>query len=159
MDEHGEIVRLRERISDLEHEKAAVEGFAAVAAHELLTPVVLMDACAASVRDRLDERDAESLEELDTLRRGAARSRLLAETLLSHAASKDRPLQRRPVDVDALVRDCIALLASEIRRRKAQLVITRPLPLVDADESLIAAVFMNLLVNALKYGPRQGATV
>ena len=33
------------------------------------------------------------------------------------------------------------------------------MPLVDADESLIAAVFMNLLVNALKYGPRQGATV
>ena len=52
MDSHAEIARLRTRVTELEHEKEAVERFAAMAAHELLTPVVLMDACAATVCDR-----------------------------------------------------------------------------------------------------------
>ena len=55
MDEQIEIARLRARIAELEREKEAVEGFAAVAAHELLTPVVMMDACAATLSDRLDD--------------------------------------------------------------------------------------------------------
>ena len=89
-----EIARLRTRVTELEREKEAVERFAAMAAHELLTPVVLMDACAATVRDRLDgDGHAESREELDVLRRGAAQSRLLVETLLHHAAFGDRPLR------------------------------------------------------------------
>ena len=73
MDQHSEITLLRLRVSQLEREKEAVEGFAAVAAHELLTPMVMIDACAATIHDRLDGvRDAESLRDLDTLRRGAA---------------------------------------------------------------------------------------
>ena len=107
MDEHGEISRLRDRISELEREKEAVEGFAAVAAHELLTPVVMMDACAATVCDRLDgELDADSRRDLDALRRGAARSRLLVETLLQHARVNARPLERTWVDPGRLVREC-----------------------------------------------------
>ena len=52
MDSYLEITQLRDRITELEREKAEVEGFAAVAAHELLTPVVMIDACAATVSDR-----------------------------------------------------------------------------------------------------------
>jgi len=93
MDEQIEIARLRARIAELEREKEAVEGFAAVAAHELLTPVVMMDACAATLSDRLDDgRHVESLRDLDTLRRGAARSRLLVETILHHASVRGLPL-------------------------------------------------------------------
>ena len=95
MDSQAEIARLRTRVTELEREKEAVERFAAMAAHELLTPVVLMDACAATVCDRLDgDGHAESREELDVLRRGAAQSRLLVETLLHHAAFQERPLER-----------------------------------------------------------------
>ena len=159
MDQHGEITRLRERISELEREKEAVEGFAAVAAHELLTPVVMMDACAATVCERMDgDLDADSRRDLDALRRGAARSRLLVETLLHHARVHNRPLERASVEVRALVCDCEAVLAPELRARGA-VVDAGELPVVSADEALIGAVFMNLLVNALKYGPRRGGTI
>jgi signal transduction histidine kinase len=160
IDSETEITRLRERVAELEREKADVEGFAAMAAHELLTPVVIMDACAATVCERLDgnEGHAESVRELDTLRRGAARSRLLVETLLRQARVNGRPPQRRPVDIGALVGDCVALLGPDLRRRDAE-VNAGWLPSVEAEEPLIGAVFMNLLVNALKYGPRLGATV
>lgn len=159
MDQHREIIRLRERISELEREKEAVEGFAAVAAHELLTPVVMMDACAATVCERMDGNlDADSRRDLDALRRGAARSRLLVETLLHHARVHNRPLDRVAVEIRALVRDCEAVLAPELRARGVVLD-AGELPVVIADEALIGAVFMNLLVNALKYGPRQGGTI
>ena len=159
MDQHSEITRLRARISELEREKEAVEGFAAEAAHELLTPVVMMDACAATVCERMDnELDADSRRDLDALRRGAARSRLLVETLLHHARAHDRPVQRVPVDVDALVRDCEAVLAPELRARGA-VIDAGALPVVSAEEPLLGAVFMNLLGNGLKYGPRAGGTI
>ena len=159
MDQHVEIGRLRARISELEREKQAVEGFAAAAAHELLTPVVMMDACAATVSDRLDGvRDAESLRDLDALRRGAARSRLLVETLLQHARVHDGPLRCDWVDVGALMRECEAVFAPEIRARGTVLELG-DLPVVSADGALLGAVLMNLLGNALKYGPRHGGTI
>jgi signal transduction histidine kinase len=160
MDSHAEIIRLRARVTELEREMQAVEGFTAMAAHELLTPVVMMDACAATLSERLhgDRRHADSRRDLDAMRRGAARSRLLAETLLNHAAVHARPLQRRRIELGTLVGDCLALLEPEIRGRDVAIA-AGPLPTLAVDEPLFSSVFMNLLVNALKYGPRQGGTV
>jgi signal transduction histidine kinase len=167
MDSLTEIARLRTRVTELEREKEAVERFAAMAAHELLTPVVLMDACAATVCDRLHgngngngngDGHAEALEQLGVLRRGAAQSRLLVETLLHHAAFQQCPLELRPVALSPLVSDCIAVLAPEIRRHGATVEVG-PLPRLAVEERLIGSVFMNLLTNALKYGPRHGGTI
>jgi signal transduction histidine kinase len=160
MDTHAEIARLRDRISELERQKEEAEGFAAAAAHELLAPVVLIDACAATVSDRLDhdERHADSLRDLDVLRRGCAQSRLLVDSLLHHAAFRGRPLRSGRVDLDAILADCLTMLAPEIRARHAQVEVV-PLPAVEAEAPLIAVVFMNLLVNALKYGPRTAGLV
>jgi signal transduction histidine kinase len=159
MDPRTEIARLRTRITQLERDKEAVERFAAMAAHELLTPVVLMDAYAATVFDRLDgDRHAETREELDMLRRGVAQSRLLVETLLHHAAFQECPLERRPVALRPLVGDCVAVLAPEIRRHGTAVKIG-PLPQLAVEQRLIGSVFMNLLTNALKYGPRHGGTI
>jgi len=152
-------LRLLARIAELERENAVLERFAAEAAHELLTPLVMIDAYAATAMDRLeDELDVDSRSDLDALRRAAARSRHLVQTLLEHARSRRRPLERRPVDVDAVLREALTLLAPEIRARGA-VVDVGELPRVEADATLIAAVFTNLLTNALKFGPREGAKV
>jgi signal transduction histidine kinase len=159
MDSSVEIAQLRSRVSELEREKEAVERFAAMAAHELLTPVVLMDACAATVCEQLaGDGHAEAREELDVLRRGAAQSRLLVETLLHHAAFQERALDPRPVALRPLVADCIAVLAPEIRRHAATVQVG-PLPRLSVEERLIRSVFTNLLTNALKYGPRHGGRI
>ena len=84
----AEIRRLHARIAQLEREKEASEGFAAVAAHELLTPVIMIDAYATMVSERLEEEHhADSRRDLDALHRSAARTRLLVETLLNDAHS------------------------------------------------------------------------
>ncbi|HYH90891.1 MAG TPA: ATP-binding protein [Solirubrobacteraceae bacterium] len=147
-----ELARLQARVEELER-------YAAVAAHELLTPVVMIDAYAATVQERLDDgRHADSVSELDALRAAATRSRLLAETLLNHARYGERPLRHRSLDLGAVLHECLRLLGPEIRARRAE-VRVGPLPRVRAEESLIGAVFANLIGNALKFGPRAGATI
>jgi signal transduction histidine kinase len=160
MESQAEITRLRTRVTQLEREKEAVERFAAVAAHELLTPVVMIDACAATVADQLDgdERHLESRRDLEVLRRGCAQSRLLVESLLHHAAAAGRPLRIRLVALQDLVEECVVLLEPEIRARGVSVEVGE-LPVVRAELPLIGAVINNLLVNALKYGPRGRATV
>jgi signal transduction histidine kinase len=158
-DPQAERRRLLGRIAELERDKAALDRFAADAAHELLTPLVMSDAYAATALERLhDELDADSVSDLDALRLAAARSRQLVQTLLEHARSRRRPLERRDVEVDALVREALTLLAPEIRARGVAVEVGE-LPRVEADVTLIVAVFTNLLTNALKFGPREGAKI
>jgi signal transduction histidine kinase len=151
--------RLHARIAQLEREKAAGEAVVAVAAHELLTPVIMIDAYATMVAERLDEDLHESsLRDLDALHRGAARTRLLLETLLNDAHAEGRELRRGPIDLNLVVRECLTLLAPEIHSRGADVRVS-DLPQVSGEEPLISAVFSNLLINALKYGPRHHGTI
>ena len=150
----AEIQRLYARNSELEREKADAEVFAAMAAHELIAPLVTIDAYAALVSNRAEgELNADSRRDLDALRRSAAETRLLVETLLQHARSTGRPLRRRPIDVNCVLRGCLTLLASEIHSRGAEVHVAT-LPEASGEEPLISALFTNLLSNALKYGPR-----
>ena len=150
----AEIQRLHARNTELEREKADAEVFAAMAAHELVAPLVTIDAYAALVSDRAaGELNADSRRDLDALRRSAAETRLLVDTLLQHARSTGRPLQRRPIDVNCVLRECLTLLAPVIHSRGAEVHVAT-LPQVSGEQALISAVFTNLLSNALKYGPR-----
>jgi signal transduction histidine kinase len=158
-DPQADPTRLLVRIAELERENAALDRFAAEAAHELLTPLVMIDSYAATALERLDEElDADSFSDLDALRRAAARSRQLVQTLLEHARARRHPLEVHHVDVNAVLREALTLLAPEIRARGAEVHVGK-LPEIEADGTLIAAVFTNLLTNALKFGPRERAKI
>jgi signal transduction histidine kinase len=151
--------RLSDRVAELEDRNAALEGFVAVAAHELVVPLVMAESYADLVTDRLDGHEhADIRADLEALSRGAARTRLLVESLLHEARASERPLRRRPVDLDAVVAECIALLRPEVAAREARIE-TAELPVVLGEEPLLASVFTNLMVNALKYNPRQGGAI
>jgi signal transduction histidine kinase len=151
--------RLRVRLNELEREKADLDGFVAVAAHELVEPLIATEAYASIIADRLrGEIHGDSLSDLDTLRRGIAQARLLVETLLAHANAAERPFQCRPVDLGIVVCECLRLMAPEIEFRQAEVQIC-DLPVVGGEETLIRALFTNLLSNALKHGPRTGGKI
>ena len=155
----NELERLTVRVVQLEHEKADVEAFAAVAAHELVEPLVMAEAFAAIVSERLTGAEhADSRRDLDTLGRGMARMRLLAESLLYEARSSERELQLRPVSMAQVARDCIRLLRPEIDARGAVLEVGE-LPDALGEPILLSGLMSNLLVNALKYSPREGARI
>jgi signal transduction histidine kinase len=150
---------LRARIAQLERDKAELEAFVAMAAHELLEPLVMAEAYAAIVSDRLEpEEHAGSLRDLDALGRGAARTRQLVEALLHQARTSEGHFQARPVDLRQILDSCVALLAPEIEARDAEIV-ADDLPTVLGEEALLTGLFMNLLVNALKYSPRRAGVI
>jgi signal transduction histidine kinase len=147
------------RIEALEAEKAALEQFAALAAHELVVPLVMAESYADMVRERLPGAEhAESRQDLEALARGATRGRILVEALLREARAADRSLERTAVDLDRIVREGVQLLEPEIAARRARVEIA-PLPEVLGDEALLNGLMINLLMNALKYLPRRGGAV
>jgi light-regulated signal transduction histidine kinase (bacteriophytochrome) len=154
-----EAERLSARVEELEREKAALEAFAAIAAHELVEPLVMTEAYVAIVTDRLDESvHAQSRRDLATISRAASRMRLLLEAILHDARSTERRLDSRPVDLGVVVAECTALLGPEIEQRAARLHVS-PLPVVPGDDALLSGLIANLLINALKFSPRHEATI
>ena len=154
-----EVERLSTRVDELERERAAAQGFAAVAAHELLKPLVMTEAYVAIVGDSLDEHQhADGLRDLQTLGRAAARARLLIHALLHDARAAERTLQRQQVDLGEVVRHCLSLLAPELDARETRVEVAT-LPEVSGEEALLGGVFTNLLLNALKYSPRDSAAI
>jgi signal transduction histidine kinase len=123
---------------------------------------VITEAYAAMISQRLDDADdaihVDSRRDLAALSRTVARTRLLLEALLQDARSVDHIPVRRPVELAALVAGCVETLQVEIDARDARLHVGE-LPTVEGDESLLNGLFTNLLMNALKYSPREGAEI
>jgi signal transduction histidine kinase len=150
---------LEDQVAVLEAEKTALEGYAALAAHELVTPLVIAESYASIVGERLTGPEHEaSRADLTAIGRSASRARLLVEALLHDARSSSSPLRLRPVDLDTVVRQIVADLEGEIADLQAKVEIS-PLPQVMGDEALLTSVFSNLIVNALKYSPRQEGSI
>jgi signal transduction histidine kinase len=150
---------LLRRIEELQAEKEALERFASVAAHELMEPLVMAEAHATLIAESLGHQlEGEVREELDRLMRGTSRMRLIVETLLHDARSSSRPLERVPVDLSQVAAESLELLRHEARVQGATIEV-EPLPVVNGDPVLLAGVIKNLLLNAIRYGPRSGGTV
>ena len=158
-DAFGTSEERRSRRDDAERERAAIELFAGAAAHELMEPLITVETLAHSIEEQLEGRvDDATSGDLERLARAVSRMRLLVETLLLNARSHDRPLERRPVNLESLVRDSASMLEREIRARDAR-ILSVGLPVVHGDAVMLAAVVNNLLINALRYGPRKDAEV
>lgn len=154
----GEIERLTADMARLEKEKSDIEAFAAVAAHELFEPLVMIEAYAAMASERLGSGQEATREDLDQISRSAARLRQLAEMLLYDARSGGRALRLRTVDCQRLIADVVTMLRPEIEARGARVEVGE-LPDLRGEPSLLGGLFTNLLTNALKYGPRSGGMV
>src|SRR5215213_8386307 len=140
-----DIDSLTERVKQLEREKAALESFAAIAAHEMIEPLVITEAYAAMLAERLDPADAESGQAVDMVFRSAARARLLVETLLHDARAADRQLQLEDVDLERTVTDCLELLAPDVKARGARIVVGE-MPQVRGEAVMLGSVMGELLV-------------
>ena len=99
------------RLAGLERERAALEMFASVAAHELMAPLIASETRARLLDDQLRDRDVgRASADLQDLIRGLSRMRQLVETLLHDARSCGVPLERKPVNLQQLVTDAIESL-------------------------------------------------
>jgi two-component system, chemotaxis family, sensor kinase Cph1 len=152
----GEVARLKSRVAQLEREKADVDAFAAVAAHELMEPLVMIEVHAAMLA-AAGKPDL-AVEAAEGLGRAASRLRRIVEAILHDARAGEEGIAMHPVDLDRVLSDVLVLLRPEIDARSAR-VVRGPMPTVTGDEALLGGLFTNLLTNALKYGPRANANI
>jgi light-regulated signal transduction histidine kinase (bacteriophytochrome) len=162
----AEIARLSARVDELErdrseqeHEYRELESFVAMAAHELLKPLVMTEAYATLIAERSGfGLDLESRRDLSAIAKVSSRVRRLVDALLSDARDSERPLRREQVDLSQVLEQCLETLDSEIRERDARVDVD-PMPVVEGNPALLTGVFGNLLSNALRYGARDGADI
>jgi signal transduction histidine kinase len=147
------------RIASLEQENARLADFAAMAAHEMQRPLLLIEACGNFVSERTAHGiDLESRRDLQTIVHVASRLRLTVEALLATARAKEVPAGRNAVDLGAVVKECLSLLADEIRAASVDVEV-HPLPVVRGNRALLGGVFGNLLSNAIVHAPSGGRPI
>ncbi len=155
----AELLRLRQRVSELERRNAELHVFSAALAHEVQARLLLVERYAAALAEQLDDSlDESARQDLEAMMRGTARARTLIGALLQQARASEQPPSRGRVDLAAVVGDCLVLLGPEIAARGAGIWVS-PLPVVQGDASLLTSVLENVLDNALRYGPRAGGTI
>jgi light-regulated signal transduction histidine kinase (bacteriophytochrome) len=147
----SENLRLRRRVKELERENDQLEQFVAIAAHELVKPLVVTEEYATAIRARIAHGlDLASRRDLESLIQVTSRMRVLVETLLLDARAGDEPLRLHRVDLAEVVRECLVTLAADLEAHQSSVEVD-PLPVVRGNAALLSGVFGNLIVNALKY--------
>jgi two-component system sensor histidine kinase BaeS len=120
-------------------------------AHELRTPLAILMGRIEGLLDGVYPRDESHLAELLEQTRHLSR---LVEDLgtLSHAEAGALELRKEIVDLGDLIRDVAAALP-----RTIAVTVPADLPTVEVDPVRIRQVLLNLLANALRYTPQEGA--
>ena len=151
--------RLQAYVAQLERRNEELDRFAATVAHELRAPLAAADGYLAMLEADLGAAlEGAARADFYRLRREMRHLSMLAELLLQHARSTAEPPSRRPVAVDRVAAECIAMLERMIAESGAD-VSVGPLPVVSGDARMLAIVLTNLLTNALRYGLRDGGVI
>ncbi|MEJ7804011.1 MAG: ATP-binding protein, partial [Candidatus Limnocylindria bacterium] len=143
----------------LERSNAALEEFAAVAAHDLNSPMSTV----AGFADLLEVRYAEQIgdEGRDYLRRisrSVARSQALIRDLLAFTRADRVDIEPRAVDMDAVVEDVLLALSRAIDEKGVRVDVAG-LPPVLGDAMQLQQLIQNLISNAIKFSDAETPVV
>jgi signal transduction histidine kinase/putative methionine-R-sulfoxide reductase with GAF domain len=135
--------------------------FVSIASHELKTPLASIGAYAEALYGHADVPDfAERREFLSVIRHENERLLRMVNRILdfSQVEFGSRSLIRRPVSLQDLLEDTLRALAPQSTARDQHFEVDFPVgvPDVEVDSDLVKQVFVNLIGNAIKYGPDGG---
>lgn len=142
---------LQRQAEELARSNAELEQYAAVAAHDLKSPLVAVAGFVQLLHRRLQGRGEQEAEELcrRTLE-GVQRMDTLIAALLAYSQVGQGSRPAEPTDADAALKQALENLAPELKSRSA-VVTSDPLPPVLAGEVELVRLFQNLIANAVKF--------
>jgi signal transduction histidine kinase len=156
MEYTAEVARANRELARLEQAKT---DFISIAAHELKTPLTLIQGYANILRDLLTEERAVSL--TDGIRRGSERMGTIIEDMLDVTAIDTNRLSLflESVNLNKTIQLITRQLEPVLQERKHTLQTAGldSLPLIEADAYRLHQVFAQLINNAIKYTPDGGA--
>jgi signal transduction histidine kinase len=141
---------VRERTSELEAANKELEAFAASVSHDLRSPLSGILGNADMLTDYAARLPAETLPLVNDIIASAERMKQLIEDLLRLSRLGRQALEKRAIDVAALVGEVLRELAPEPGARQAELRLGALGECV-GDPGLLKQVFANLLSNAFKF--------
>jgi signal transduction histidine kinase len=140
--------RRRVEIEQLNDE---LERFNYTVAHDLRAPLRGIIGFGHALRqDCAESLTPEGRSYIEKMQYSAAQMDALICDLLKYATVGRQQLERRPCELEPMVRSVLTLLETEIQAADAAVVIT-PLPAVIGDPTLLQVVFQNLISNAVKF--------
>ncbi|MBI1881122.1 MAG: hypothetical protein HYR94_23330 [Chloroflexi bacterium] len=155
MEYTAEVARANRELARLEQAKT---DFISIAAHELKTPLTLIQGYANILGDTLTDERAVSL--ANGIRRGAERMGMIIEDMLDLSAIDTNRLSLflESVNLNKVIQLIIRQLEPALQERKhtLQTVGLDILPPIEADTYRLHQVFAQLINNAIKYTPDSG---
>ena len=143
--------------SRLEEQHRLRREMMADVAHELRTPLAVMQGRLEGILDGVYPRNEQQVAQVLDDTRHLAR---LVEDLgtLAHTEAGTLRLEKEPTDIGVLLEDVAALLGPEADARRVTIQVAAPsgMPLVDVDPVRLREVMINLISNALRYSPAGG---
>jgi PAS domain S-box-containing protein len=137
---------------DLERSNAELHRFAAVAAHDLRSPLATVRGFLDLLGDRyagfLDQQGQQVLE---VARRVTTQLAESVEGLLTLAAVGADDLDVEVVDIRDVIDEVLVTIVSALEAADAELQVAEGLPEVRGDRTQLRLLFQNLLVNAIKF--------
>jgi C4-dicarboxylate-specific signal transduction histidine kinase len=130
--------------------------------HDVMQPIAAMVANAHAALNWLDQPDVDEVREaLSCILRDGARAAALVER--TRDLVKKRPRRRRPVEINAAIREAIELICTEAEKNgvSVQTKLVETLPPVSGDGVELQQVVLNLIINAIEAmtgtseGPRE----
>lgn len=142
---------LAAHVRELAQSNAELEQFASVVSHDLRAPLTSIGGCAHLIGELLEDRLDDDLGELlDNLKSSVEHMGRLIQSLLRYSRVGKEGLKLNDCDVEKVLSAVLMDLKAAITASGARLTHDR-LPVVQADEGLLAHLLQNLIENAIKY--------
>ena len=140
-----------DRTRMLEQSNRDLEHFAAVAAHDLKSPLSTISGYLEVIQEGVENKvDEDLIGYIKTTKRAAAQMSVMIDRLLDYSSVGKQNIPFAKVDMREVVEEAERNLKSAIQKSKAQFMIGI-LPTVMGESSLLVMLMQNLLSNAIKF--------
>jgi light-regulated signal transduction histidine kinase (bacteriophytochrome) len=152
--------RVSERTAELERANRELETFSYSVAHDLRSPLRLIDAQVQMLSSGgMGKLPRPVVVQLEQIRRGAQHMSALIDGLLALSRVRHVEMHRKPVALNDLVARAIEMLSADVGDRAIEWQV-HALPTLVCDEDMMLQVIVNLIGNAVKYTrPRSPAVI
>jgi len=159
--------RVRQRTEELEHAMRDLEhldrtksDFISIAAHELKTPLTLIQGYANILKESISQKNPQDLALFQGIITGSERLKSIIEDMIDISMIDTEVLTLRlmPVSPYRVIQLALREFDEALKDRKLVLVTTGldKLPYIECDAQRLHQVFVNIIGNAIKYTPDSG---